>query len=58
MLVKVVDGAERFWCQVVKITFDGLVYAIVQNRLIDDHDFDYGDVIVFPIEAIIERWID
>jgi len=53
MYVKVSDGGERFWCKVIEIK-NGIVFAVVDNHLIDDHGFNYGDSVEFPVEFIID----
>jgi hypothetical protein len=43
--VKVSDGAERFWCSVVRILADGKLLVAVDNELLWS-DLRYGEQII------------
>lgn len=53
-LVKVSNGKERFWVKIKKIT-DKYISGEVVNHLVDvDKKYDYGDVIKFEKNKIID----
>lgn len=45
-IVKICNGEERFWTTVIKID-KSKVTAAVDNQLLGDYDYDFGDVIEF-----------
>lgn len=51
--VKVKHNHERFWLQVLSVENDRYK-GRVDNELVEDHPFEYNDIIGFSLENIIE----
>jgi len=44
--IKIGHSEERFWAEVSSIEDSGSIYAIVDNDLVFEHPFKYGDKIL------------
>lgn len=53
-VVKVCDGAERFWTVIKEIDFEGTITAEVNNTLVGEQPYNYGDVVQFERRHIYE----
>ena len=56
-LVKIVRNGERFWVNNVR-TLDGVLIGEVDNQLVSDQPFNYGDTIELTEDEIIDTYTE
>jgi hypothetical protein len=52
--VKVGHNGERFWAIVSSIEESGTIFGVVDNDLVNDQPFKYGDKIMFERRHILD----